>query len=300
MCCICALITAQVRDFIHDSLYHPVSGYFSRHASPVGRVDPPIDFRALPGREGYQRKLHELYHQQKASSFMCDPMLALDGPNPWTLAACRQRCTSCKPRRWTRQASSSSGMRQPRLCSSNSLPRARPQVAWITPSELFTPVYGAAIGAFILQRQAEAAAPQPLRIVEVGGGNGTLAKDILVCQCIGRSAKSRSLHHTNSRTRIGGPSGQRTKCCSPVPPARSRVGATHRCALVPGPLQDHVRSKEPEVYRSCGYATIEISGALAERQRQRAAASGHADRCFLLWLSSHTPSYVTAARLLCI
>jgi hypothetical protein len=76
--CLCAtdmvMSIAQVRDFIHDSLYHPVTGYFSRHASPVGRVDPPIDFGALPGREGYQRKLHELYHQQKASTAARSPV----------------------------------------------------------------------------------------------------------------------------------------------------------------------------------------------------------------------------------
>jgi hypothetical protein len=70
-------------------------------------------------------------------------------------------------------------------------------VAWITPSELFTPAYGAALGAFILQRHAEDAAVQPLRIVEVGGGNGTLAKDILVRQCIGCLISSQSPRHIN-------------------------------------------------------------------------------------------------------
>lgn len=55
----------QVRDFIHESLYNPASGYFARHASPVGRVNPAIDFSSLHGREGYQRKLHQLYHEQK-------------------------------------------------------------------------------------------------------------------------------------------------------------------------------------------------------------------------------------------
>jgi len=53
-------------------------------------------------------------------------------------------------------------------------------VAWITPSEVFTPVYGAAIASYILQRHAERGGAAPLRIVEVGGGNGTLAKDVLV------------------------------------------------------------------------------------------------------------------------
>lgn len=54
------------------------------------------------------------------------------------------------------------------------------QVAWLTPAEIFSPHYGKAIAACILESQQKALDVQPLRIIEVGGGTGTLAADILV------------------------------------------------------------------------------------------------------------------------
>lgn len=42
-------------------------------------------------------------------------------------------------------------------------------------------------------------------------------------------------------------------------------------------LQDHVRDMVPDLYRSSRYTTLEISAALADRQRRRAAAAGHAE-----------------------
>ncbi len=63
-------------------------------------------------------------------------------------------------------------------------------MAWITPSELFTPVYGSAIASFILQHHAAHASGEPLSIVEVGGGNGTLAKDIMVSTAGARGARA--------------------------------------------------------------------------------------------------------------
>lgn len=94
---------------------------------------------------------------------------------------------------WTLDAASQCRMEQRHLCSSNSCAHGQPQVAWITPSELFTPAYGAAVGAFILRRHAEAFAPKRLRIIEVGGGNGTLAKDILV-RCAEWASGCQPLH----------------------------------------------------------------------------------------------------------
>jgi hypothetical protein len=166
------------------------------------------------------------------------------------------------------------------LCSSHSIAHDHAQVAWITPSELFTPAYGAALGAVILQRHAGAAAPQPLRIVEVGGGNGTLAKDILVRSSAEWASGCQPPHPCPAGVFDGAPVWllhNMLQSCSPS--ARSLVGYSHRRALVLVLSQDHVRSEEPEAYGSCGYTTVEISGALAERQRQRVAASGHADRC---------------------
>ena len=73
------------------------------------------------------------------------------------------------------------------------------QVSWLTPVEIFQPHYGAAIAHYLAaqhraqqaqraQRQGQAGAPpQPLRVYEIGGGTGTLARNILV-RCVGRRA----------------------------------------------------------------------------------------------------------------
>ena len=49
---------------------------------------------------------------------------------------------------------------------------------WLTPVEIFKPHYARAIARWLLQRR-EAASSSPLRVVEVGGGNGTCAAGIL-------------------------------------------------------------------------------------------------------------------------
>lgn len=57
------------------------------------------------------------------------------------------------------------------------------QTSWLTPSEIFTPYYGRAVANFVLDRHTQlaagGAAAEPLRVFEVGGGTGTLARDIL-------------------------------------------------------------------------------------------------------------------------
>jgi SAM-dependent MidA family methyltransferase len=56
----------------------------------------------------------------------------------------------------------------------------RLQGSWLTPSELFTPVYGQAVARYILRQHAKRDATAPLCIAEIGAGQGTLAADILV------------------------------------------------------------------------------------------------------------------------
>ena len=52
--------------------------------------------------------------------------------------------------------------------------------AWLTPSEMFTPYYGTAVAKSIVERHKNTyPAGTPLQMVEVGGGNGTCACDIL-------------------------------------------------------------------------------------------------------------------------
>ncbi|GIL75540.1 hypothetical protein Vretimale_15115 [Volvox reticuliferus] len=55
------------------------------------------------------------------------------------------------------------------------------ETSFLTPAELFSPWYGACIARHIVEHRRHhlAMEGQPLLIVEVGGGNGTLARDIL-------------------------------------------------------------------------------------------------------------------------
>jgi hypothetical protein len=59
------------------------------------------------------------------------------------------------------------------------------QTSWLTPSEIFTPYYGRAVANFVLDKHAQLAASssttaeEPLRVFELGGGTGTLARDIM-------------------------------------------------------------------------------------------------------------------------
>lgn len=56
------------------------------------------------------------------------------------------------------------------------------QVSFLTPAELFTPWYGAILARHIFEHRKHNLGQDgaPLNIIEIGGGNGTLAKDILV------------------------------------------------------------------------------------------------------------------------
>lgn len=56
------------------------------------------------------------------------------------------------------------------------------QVDWLTPVEVFAPWYGRAIAHYILEARKHTlhTANQPLAIIEIGGGTGTLAASILV------------------------------------------------------------------------------------------------------------------------
>eukprot|EP00968_Pinguiococcus_pyrenoidosus_P020241 scaffold2325_cov257-Pinguiococcus_pyrenoidosus.AAC.11 len=55
---------------------------------------------------------------------------------------------------------------------------ARPS-RWLTPAEIFRPHYGSAVAEYLLAAHARWAPAEPLRIVEIGGGNGVAALDIL-------------------------------------------------------------------------------------------------------------------------
>lgn len=54
------------------------------------------------------------------------------------------------------------------------------QVAWLTPCEIFTPLYGQAVAKYLLA-DCNRHARNRIDILEIGGGTGILAKDILDC-----------------------------------------------------------------------------------------------------------------------
>ena len=56
---------------------------------------------------------------------------------------------------------------------------SRCQVAWLTPSEIFSPQYGAAFAAYCVAHSWQQRDEGGLQIVELGGGTGQFAKDFL-------------------------------------------------------------------------------------------------------------------------
>lgn len=53
------------------------------------------------------------------------------------------------------------------------------QVAWLTPSEIFSPHYGQALARHVMQEYEARGSGKPLQVFELGGGTGTLALDFL-------------------------------------------------------------------------------------------------------------------------
>ena len=132
-----------LRQFLHDSLYHKTDGYFAKQP-PVGSLARPFDWQAMRGQRGTAKRIHALYDEER-----CSDHITLRVPCADYQAAVSQRYRELK-------------------------------VAWLTPAEIFSPVYGASMAAFIREQHRLRMRGEPLRIVEIGGGTGTLAADILV------------------------------------------------------------------------------------------------------------------------
>jgi len=76
--------------------------------------------------------------------------------------------------------------------------RLRARGAWLTPAELFTPHYGAALAAFAahaFDRHAPGRGA-PVEILELGGGTGTLARDVLTALSSSRPDLASRLTYT--------------------------------------------------------------------------------------------------------
>ena len=145
----------QLREHLHDLLYSSADGYFSRSRTPVGVLDAPINFTKLADFAHYQAVVRQAY-QQLQVPHCC----ALQSVLPDHSLPCARGTTG----------------RLVVLPCSNEQSNLDLQVSWLTPSELFSPHWGQAVARCIL---AQHSGSQPLRIVEIGAGSGTQARDIL-------------------------------------------------------------------------------------------------------------------------
>ncbi|KAJ3070158.1 hypothetical protein HDU98_006818 [Podochytrium sp. JEL0797] len=117
----------STRTFIHDALYNPHYGYFSRNATIFSLPnDRGIDVSKLKDNLAFMNTVAEEYQRMEES-----------GVND-------------------------ESVRQ----------------VWHTPTELFKPHYGNALANYILKTHGPTN-PNPLKIYEIGAGNGTLAKNML-------------------------------------------------------------------------------------------------------------------------
>ena len=153
------------------------------------------------------------------------------------------------------------------------------QTAWLTPAELFQPWYGQAVAKYILRHHSRTHPRAPLSVIEVGGGHGTLARDILVrlhlLPCDGKWQLG--LHTFCCRRRIHAmpETCMDTAHSSELCYFASRIcDAILRVTLVlsGGVLQDHIASTSPQVYQRFQYTSIEASPGLAKAQQQRLAS----------------------------
>lgn len=87
----------QFREYVHDMLYHPTEGYFTKEGiSPVGRLPKPLDLSSMKNKGGYLRALHQLYTDLQVFCLvfcvaysLLHAKLYLPGPAPHALRVCR-------------------------------------------------------------------------------------------------------------------------------------------------------------------------------------------------------------------
>ncbi|KAJ3297447.1 hypothetical protein HDU79_003528 [Rhizoclosmatium sp. JEL0117] len=119
----------SARTFIHNSLYNPNYGYFSKNARIFSlQSEQGVEFPKLRDNLAFMNHVADLYED------------------------------------FEKEGELDETMRQ----------------VWHTPTELFKPHYGNALANYIIKQHNKSETPaKPLKIYEIGAGNGTLARNIL-------------------------------------------------------------------------------------------------------------------------
>ncbi|WFD42766.1 hypothetical protein MPSI1_001416 [Malassezia psittaci] len=182
------------RDFVHDSLYNPTYGYFSRQAELLPRSldseDTHFQFNEMKNETAFMREVQLRYIQfEKRYQESRQARERAQNPGQPTL----QEQIDALNRRQNRTAWGSAerlDLAQQKgklleLQNRNSMSEmevdtmAAGQV-WHTPTQLFSPYYARAIARYLVAEYKLHLFPShDLVIYELGGGAGTLARDIL-------------------------------------------------------------------------------------------------------------------------
>lgn len=138
------------REFIDDSLYHPVYGYFSKEVE-IFSPEKPFNYNEIRDVDDFILKWSDQYKRY-------------DDPPP-------------EPKK-EKSTGKDTGKTPPK--QKGVVRRNASKQLWHTPTELFQPYYGEALARYLLVNYKLSLFPySDLTIYEMGGGNGTLMLNIL-------------------------------------------------------------------------------------------------------------------------
>lgn len=181
------------RDFIHDSLYNPNYGYFSRQAVLLPEDDAAgrIDFNAIRNEGQFMRLIQQRYmafeRQQEEVRGAREKKGASDG-QPTVQEQIDELARRERRAGWGSAESLELAREKGRLLQQQSessmedheIDAMAASQVWHTPAQLFKPYYGRAIARYVVAEYKLNLFPHhELVLYELGGGSGTLAQDIL-------------------------------------------------------------------------------------------------------------------------
>ncbi|UZJ51304.1 hypothetical protein CBS101457_000624 [Exobasidium rhododendri] len=171
------------RDFIHDSLYNPHYGYFSRHAIllPDGaKQDRNYDFSKIKNEKDFMVAVEERYGEFEESLKKDDEIHqdTMRGKRKTPYAFSKEGMEAAQTKGKLDAARQAQSEKEAGEHDRDVKAMAARQV-WHTPTELFKPYYARAIARYMIEAKADGGVEEPLQIYEVGAGSGALAFDIL-------------------------------------------------------------------------------------------------------------------------
>lgn len=200
------------RDFIHDSLYNPHYGYFSRHAVllPEGQQvtadgRKSWDFSSFKNDEDFMRAVEERYNdfektlphiQSREEHFRLDQqkISSAEVASQAAAAAAKQQKSGPQPSPRSPSPSSAQGLdiakARGRAAYERSLKEDKnhdsdvqsmvARQVWHTPTELFKPHYASIVAEHcVFTSGTKDELNKPLVVYEFGAGSGALAEDFL-------------------------------------------------------------------------------------------------------------------------